>query len=175
MFKKLRDQIDHATRQATARAAQDFQWHAAQFQQEAARQGHHIHPQAPTPDMAAEAFRAMGQDPAMVEFTGLPAEEQIRQQGLANEYGQNLRRLHEHGEPATAVIRTLDPTGVTVAAQPQYTSVLDVTRADGTGYRTTITHLVPNTTFAQYVPGTRHHVRIDRANPHAVGVFELLP
>ncbi|CCH29649.1 hypothetical protein ABZ816_15120 [Actinosynnema sp. NPDC047251] len=175
MFKKLRDQIDNATRQATERAGQDFRWHAAQFQQEAARQGHDIRPQMPTQGMAAQGFQLMNQDPAMVEFMSLPGEEQIRQQGLANQYGQNLRRLHEFGEPATAVVRTLDRTGVTVAAQPQYTSVLDVTRADGTTYRTTVTHLVPDMTFAQYAPGTRHHVRIDRNDPNNVGVFELLP
>ncbi|MEU4807349.1 hypothetical protein [Actinosynnema sp. NPDC023587] len=175
MFKKLRDQIDNATRQATERAAQDFQWHAARFQQDAARQGHDIRPQMPTQGMAAQGFRMMGQDPAVVEFMNLPAEEQLRQQGEANAYGQHLRRLHEFGEPATAIVRTLDPTGVTVAAQPQYTSVLDVTRADGATYRTTIAHLVPTMTYAQYAPGTRHRVRIDRTDPGNVGIFELLP
>ncbi|MBB5957430.1 hypothetical protein FHS29_004025 [Saccharothrix tamanrassetensis] len=174
MFKKIRDRINEATQQATARGERDFQWHAAQFQQEAARQGHDIRPQMPTVGMAAQGFRAVDEDPAMVEFLALPGEEQLRQQGEANAYGRNLRRLHESGEPATAVIRTLDPTGSTVAGQQQYTSLLDVTRADGTTYQTTITHLVPAMVFSQYTPGTKHEARIDPRDPAQVGVFGLV-
>ncbi|ROP35765.1 hypothetical protein [Saccharothrix texasensis] len=174
MFKKIRDKIDNATRQATARAEQDFQGHAAQFQREAAAQGHDIRPQLPTLGMVSHAFGTMTDDPAMAEFMGLPAEEQLRQQREVTTYGQNLRWLHESGEPATAVVRTLDPTGRAVAGQLQYTSALDVTRADGTTYRTTITHLVPTTAFSQYTPGTRHEARIDPADPANVGVFGLV-
>jgi hypothetical protein len=174
MFKKIRDRIDSATRQATARGEQDFQRHAARFQQEAAAQGHDIRPQMPTLGMVSHAFGAMNDDPAMAEFLGLPAEEQLRQQREANAYGQNLLRLHELGEPATVVIRTLEPTGNTVAGQRQYTSTLEVTRADGTNYQTSITHLVPTMVFSQYTQGTRHEARIDRDDPTNVGIFELI-
>ncbi len=174
MFKKIRDQINTATQHATAQAEQDFQRHAAQFQQDAARQGYDIRPQMPTHDMAAQAYQTMNQDPGMAAFLALPAQEQLRQQHVANAYGQELRRLHETGHPATAVIRTLDPTGTMVVGQQQYTSLLDVTRADGVTYQTTITHLVPSMTFSQYTPGTRHQVRIDPGNPANVAVFELI-
>lgn len=174
MFKKIRDRIDSATRQASARGEQDFQRHAAQFQREAAAQGHDIRPQLPTLGMVSHAFGAMNEDPAMVEFLALPGEEQLRQQREANAYGQNLLRLYQSGEPATAVIRTLEPTGTTVAGQRQYSSTLEVTRADGTTYQTTITHLVPTMTFSQYTPGTRHEARIDPEDSAKVGVFELI-
>ncbi|MEU4769985.1 hypothetical protein AB0H12_42880 [Actinosynnema sp. NPDC023794] len=174
MFKKLRDKIDTATRQATARAEQDFQRHAEQFQREAAAQGHDIRPQLPTLGMVSHAFGTMTDDPAMAEFLALPGEEQLRQQREVNAYGLNLRRLHESGEPATAVVRTLEPTGTAVAGQLQYTSALDVTRADGTTYRTTITHLVPTMAFSQYTPGTKHEARIDPADPANVAVFGLV-
>jgi len=174
MFKKMRDKIDNATRQATARGEQDFHRHAAQFQQEAAAQGHDIRPQMPTLSMVSHAFGAMNEDPAMVEFLALPAEEQLRQQREANAYGRNLLRLHETGEPAAVVIRTLEPTGTSVAGQRQYTSTLDVTRADGTAYQTTITHLVPTMVFSQYTPGTRHEAKIDPGDPANVGIFELI-
>jgi hypothetical protein len=174
MFKRIRDRIDSATRQATARGEQDFQRHAAQFQRDAAAQGHDIRPQLPTLGMASHAFGAMNDDPAMAEFLTLPGEEQLRQQREANAYGQNLLRLHGTGEPATVVIRSLEPTGTTVAGQRQYTSTLDVTRADGTLYQTTITHLVPTMMFSQYTPGTRHEARIDPDDQSNVGVFELI-
>lgn len=174
MFKKIRDQINAATQQATARAEQDFQRHAAQFQQEAAAQGHDIRPQLPTLGMVSHAFGTMADDPAMAAFLALPGEEQLRQQREVNAYGQNLRRLYESGEPATAVVRTLDPTGAAVAGQFQYTSAIDVTRVDGTTYRTTITHLLPTMAFSQYTPGTKHEARIDRADPANVGVFGLV-
>lgn len=174
MFKKIRDKIDNATRQATARGEQDFQRHAAQFQQDAAAQGHDIRPQLPTLGMVSHAFGTMTDDPAMAEFLALPGEEQLRQQREANAYGRNLLRLHELGEPATVVIRTLEPTGATVAGQRQYTSTLDVTRVDGTTYQTTITHLVPTMVFSQYTPGTRHEAKIDPGDPANVGVFELI-
>ncbi|WP_433271583.1 hypothetical protein ACQPZF_12790 [Actinosynnema sp. CS-041913] len=174
MFKKIRDQINDATRRATARGEQDFQRHAAQFQRDAAAQGHDIRPHLPTDGMASQAFQAMNEDPAMAAFLALPGEEQLRQQREVNAYGRNLRRLYDSGEPATAVIRTLDPTGTTVAGQQQYTSALDVTRADGTAYRTTITHLVPTMAFPQYTPGTRHEARIDPGDPAEVGVFGLV-
>ena len=174
MFKKIRDKIDTATRQATARAEQDFQRHAAQFQREAAAEGHDIRPQLPTLGMVSHAFGTMADDPAMSAFLALPGEEQLRQQREANAYGRNLRRLYETGRPATAVIRTLEPTGTAVAGQLQYTSAIDVTRADGTTYRTTITHLVPTTAFSQYTPGTEHEARIDPADPSDVAVFGLV-
>ncbi|MEU5696494.1 hypothetical protein [Actinosynnema sp. NPDC020468] len=171
MFKKFRDQVDAATKQATARGEQEFHQHAARFRQEAARQGYDIRPQLPTEAMAAQAF---GADPDLAAFLALPAEEQLRLQAVANAYGQELRRLHETGHPATAVIRTLDPTGVAVAGLRQYTSLLDVTRADGATYQTTVAHMVPTMTYSQYAPGTRHEVRIDPANPAVVGVFGLV-
>jgi hypothetical protein len=174
VFKKMRDKINAATRQATEQGEQDFQRHAAQFQREAAAQGHDIRPQLPTLGMVSHAFGAMADDPAMVEFLALPGEEQLRQQREINAYGRNLRRLHESGHPATAVIRTLEPTGTSVAGQFRYTSTIDVTRADGTTYRTTITHLVPTMAFSQYIPGTKHEARIDPANPANVGVFGLV-
>lgn len=174
MFKKLRDKIDNAARQATARGEQDFHRHAAQFQQEAAAQGHDIRPQLPTLGMVSHAYGAMNDDPAMAEFLALPAEEQLRQQREANAYGQNLLRLHSTGQPAIVVIRTLEPTGVTVGGQRQFTSALDVTRADGTTYQTTITHLVPTMVFSQYTPGTRHEAKIDPDDPANVGIFELV-
>jgi hypothetical protein len=174
MFKKMRDKIDNATRQATARGEQDFHRHAAQFQQEAAALGHDIRPQLPTLGMLSHAVGAMNDDPAMAEFLALPGEEQLRQQREANAYGQNLLRLHQSGVPATAVIRSLDPTGVTVAGQRQYTSTLDVTRTDGTLYQTTITHLVPTMMFSQHTPGTRHEARIDPDDQSNVGIFELI-
>ena len=174
MFKKMRDKINEATQQATARGQQDFQQHAAQFQQAAAAQGHDIRPQLPTLGMATQAMQGLNEDPAMVAFMALPAEEQLRQQREANAYGQNLRRLHETGEPATVVIRTLEATGTSVAGQQQYRSVLEVSRANGTTYRTTITHLVPTMTFPQYAPGTKHDARIDPGDPAQVGVFGLV-
>lgn len=174
MFKKMRDKINEATQQATARGQLDFEQHAAQFQQAAAAQGYDIRPQQPTLGMAALAMQGLTADPAMVQFMNLPAEEQLRQQNEANAYGRNLRRLHESGEPATVVIRTLEPTGMTVAGQQQYRSMLEVSRADGTTYQTTITHLVPTTAFAQYAPGTKHEARIDPDDPAAVGVFGLV-
>lgn len=174
MFKKMRDKIDNATRQATARAEQDFHRHAAQFQQDAAAQGHDIRPQLPTLGMVSHAMGAVNDDPAMAEFLALPAEEQLRQQREANAYGQNLLRLYNNGEPATVVIRTLEPTGTTVGGQRQFTSTLEVTRADGTTYQTVITHLVPTMVFSQYTPGTRHEARIDPADPTNVGIFELI-
>ncbi|MBW4720298.1 hypothetical protein [Saccharothrix obliqua] len=174
MFKKFRDRITAATQEATTRAVQDFQQEAARFQEEAARQGHHIVPQVPTTAMAAQAFQTMQADPGMAAFLALPAEEQMRQQREANAYGQELRRLHETGLPATAVIRTLDPTGTLVVGQQQYTSVVDVTPADGAPYQATITHLVPAMAYSQYTPGTRHLARIDPADPAKVAVFELI-
>jgi hypothetical protein len=174
MFKKMREKIDNATRQATARGEQDFHRHAAQFQREAAAQGHDIRPQLPTLSMASHAFGAMNDDPAMAEFLTLPGEEQLRQQREANAYGQNLLRLHASGEPATVVIRTLEPTGTTVAGQRQYTSTLDVTRADGTLYQTSVTYLVPTMVFSQYTPGTRHEAKIDPGDQANVGIFELI-
>jgi hypothetical protein len=174
MFRKMREKIDNATRQASARGEQDFQRHAARFQQEAAAQGHDIRPRMPTLSMASHAFGAMNEDPAMVEFLALPGEEQLRQQREANAYGRNLLRLHETGEPATVVIRTLEPTGASIAGQRQYTSTLEVTRADGTSYETTVTHLVPTMVFSQYTPGTRHEAKINPNDPAEVGIFELI-
>jgi hypothetical protein len=174
MFKKIRDKITTTTQQASALGGQDFQRHAAQFQREAAAQGHDIRPQLPTIGMAAQAFQAMREDPAMAAFLRLPSEEQLRQQRQVNAYGRNLNRLLESGEPATAVVRSLEPTGATIAGQPQYTSALDVTRTDGTAYRTTITHLVPAMVVSQYAPGTRHEAKIDPADPARVGVFGLI-
>jgi hypothetical protein len=174
MFKKMRDKINEATQQATARGEQDFHQHAAQFQQAAAAQGHDIRPQLPTLGMATHAIQGMNEDPAMAAFMALPGEEQLRQQREVNAYGQNLRRLFETGEPATVVIRTLEATGITIAGQQQYRSVLEVSRGNGTTYQTTITHLVPTMAFAQYAPGTKHDARVDTGDPSQVGVFGLV-
>jgi hypothetical protein len=155
MFKKTRDKLTAGARQSSAPV-------------------HGVMPQLPTLDQVSQAYQAMHEDPAMAAYLKLPVDEQLRQQRQVNAYGRNLNRLHESGEPATVVILGLEPTGKTVAGQREYTSALDVTRADGTVYRTTITHLVPAMVFSQYTPGTRHKAKIDPTDPAKVGVFELI-
>jgi hypothetical protein len=171
MFKKIRDKVNEATQQGMARGAQDFQQHAEQFRQAAAAQGYDITPQLPTPQRAAQAFRSMTADPDMAAFLALPPEEQLRQQQELQAYGAELRRLYDTCEPATLVIRALEPTGRSVAGQAQYTATLEVTRADGSTYRTVTPLITPQATIQQYAPGTRHEARVDPADPAKVAVF----
>lgn len=171
MFKKIRDKVTEATQQGMARGAQDFQQHAEQFRQAAAAQGYDITPQLPTPQLAAQALRGMAADPDLAAFIALPAEEQLRQQQELQAYGAELRRLYDTCEPATLVIRALEPTGRTVAGQARYTATLEVTRADGTTYRTVTPLITPQATIQQYAPGTRHEARVDPADPAKVAVF----
>ncbi|WP_103355817.1 hypothetical protein [Amycolatopsis sp. CA-128772] len=174
MFKKIRDKVNEATRQGAARGAQEFQQHAEQFRQAAAAQGHDITPQLPTPQLAAQALRNLYADPAMAEFMALPADEQLRQQQELQAYGTELRRLYDTGEAATLVVRALEPTHRTVAGQARYTATLEVTRADGTTYRTVTPLITPPATIQQYAPGTRHEARVDPADPAKVAVFGLI-
>lgn len=171
MFKKIRDKVNEATQQGAARDAQDFQQHAEPFRRAAAAQGHDITPQLPTPQLAAQAYRNLNADPDMAAFLALPMEEQLRQQRELQAYGAELRRLYDTCEPATLVIRALEPTGRTVAGQARYTATLDVTRADGTTYRTVTPLITPQATIQQYAPGTRHEARVDPANTATVAVF----
>lgn len=171
MFKKIRDKVNEATQQGMARGAQDFQQHAEQFRQAAAAQGYDITPQLPTPQLAAQALRGMAADPDLAAFMALPPEEQLRQQQELQAYGTELRRLYDTCEPATLVIRALEPTGRTIAGQAQYTATLEVTRADGTSYRTVTRLITPQATIQQYAPGTRHEARVDPADPAKVAVF----
>ena len=171
MFKKIRDKVNEATQQGMARGAQDFQQHAEQFRQSAAAQGYDITPQLPTPQLAAQALRGLAADPDMAAFMALPPEEQLRQQQELQAYGTELRRLYDTCEPATLVIRALEPTGRTIAGQAQYTATLEVTRADGTTYRTVTPLITPQATIQQYAPGTRHEARVDPADPAKVAVF----
>jgi hypothetical protein len=171
MFKKIRDKVNEATQQGMARGAQDFRQHAEQFRQAAAAQGYDITPQLPTPQLAAQALRGLTADPDMAAFMALPPEEQLRQQQELQAYGTELRRLYDTCEPATLVIRALEPTGRTVAGQAQYTATLEVTRAGGTPYRTVTRLITPQATIQQYAPGTRHEARVDPADPAKVAVF----
>jgi hypothetical protein len=171
MFKKIRDKVNEATQQGAARGAQEFQQHAEQFRQAAAAQGYDITPQLPTPQLAAQALRGLAADPDMAAFTALPPGEQLRQQQELQAYGTELRRLYDTCEPATLVIRALEPTGRTIAGQAQYTATLEVTRADGSTYRTVTPLITPQATIQQYAPGTRHEARVDPADPAKVGVF----
>ncbi len=171
MFKKIRDKINDATQQGMARGEQDFQRHAEQFRQAAAAQGHDITPQLPTPQLAAQAFRNMNADPDMAAFLALPMDEQLRQQQELQAYGTELRRLYDTCEPATLVVRGLEPTGRRIAGQAQYTATLEVTRADGTTYQTVAQLITPLATIQQYAPGTRHEARVDPADPAKVAVF----
>jgi hypothetical protein len=174
MFKKIRDKVTEATQQATERATGDFARHAQEFRKNALATGHDITPQLPTSELAGQAYRSMAADPEMAAFLALPAQEQLRQQEEVNAYGAELRRLYDTCEHATAVVRLLEPTGRSIAGQPQYTATLDVTRADGSTYRTMIPLLVPVSVFAQYAPGTRHDARVDAGDPGKVAVFGLL-
>ncbi|WP_370949308.1 hypothetical protein AB5J62_17665 [Amycolatopsis sp. cg5] len=171
MFKKIRDKVNEATQQGMARGAQDFQRHAAQFQQAAAAQGHHIVPQLPTPQLAAQAYQNMQADPAMAEFLALPADEQLRQQAELQAYGTELRRLYDTCEHATLVIEALEATGRTIAGQAQYSATLQVTVQSGSTYRTVIQLIAPLATIQQYAPGTKHEARVDPTDPAKVGVF----
>ncbi|MEU0534865.1 hypothetical protein [Amycolatopsis tolypomycina] len=171
MFKKIRDRVDQASRRGAARGAQEFRQHAEQFRQEAAAEGYDITPQLPTPQLAAQAFRMLNADPEMAAFLALPADEQLRQQQELQAYGTELRRLYDTGEPATLVVRGLEPTHRTVAGQARYTATLEVTRADGTTYRTVTPLITPLATIQQYAPGTRHEARVDPADPAKVAVF----
>jgi hypothetical protein len=171
MFKKIRDKVNEATQQGAARGAQEFQQHAEQFRQAAAAQGYDITPQLPTPQLAAQALRGLAADPDMAAFMALPPGEQLRQQQELQAYGTELRRLYDTCEPATLVIRALEPTGRTIAGQAQYTATLEVTRADGSTYRTVTPLITPQATIQQYAPGTRHEARVDPADPAKVGVF----
>ncbi|MFG1643901.1 hypothetical protein ACGFMK_26725 [Amycolatopsis sp. NPDC049252] len=171
MFKKIRDKVNEATQQGAARGAQEFQQHAEQFRRAAAAQGHDITPQLPTPQAAAQAFRSLDADPDMAAFLALPMEEQLRQQQELQAYGTELRRLYDTGEPATLVVRALEPTGRTIAGQAQYTATLEVTRTGGVPYRTVAQLIAPQATIQQYAPGTRHEARVDPADPAKVGVF----
>ncbi|MEV6643216.1 hypothetical protein [Amycolatopsis sp. NPDC051371] len=172
MFKKIRDKVNEATQQGAARGAQDFRQHAEQFRQAAAAQGYDITPQLPTPQLAAQALRGMAADPDLAAFMALPAEEQLRQQQeLQAAYGTELRRLYDTCEPATLVIRALEPTGRTIAGQAQYTATLEVTRTGGSTYRTVSRLITPLATIQQYAPGTRHEARVDPADPAKVAVF----
>ncbi|MFI5585939.1 hypothetical protein ACIA5G_12955 [Amycolatopsis sp. NPDC051758] len=171
MFKKIRDKVNEATQQGAARGAQDFQQHAEQFRQAAAAQGYDITPQLPTPQLAAQALRGLAADPDMAAFMALPPGEQLSQQQELQAYGTELRRLYDTGEPATLVVRALEPTGRTIAGQAQYTATLEVTRADGSTYRTVTPLITPLATIQQYAPGTRHEARVDPADPAKVGVF----
>ncbi|WP_290061282.1 hypothetical protein [Amycolatopsis solani] len=171
MFKKIRRQLDEATQQGAARGAQQFQQHAEQFRRAAAAQGYDITPQLPTPQLAAQAFRAMNADPETAAFLALPAEEQLRQQRELQAYGTELRRLYDTGERATLVVRALEPTDRPLAGQARYTATLEVTRADGTTYRTVTPLITPMATVQQYAPGTRHEARVDPADPAKVAVF----
>ncbi|MEU4519997.1 hypothetical protein AB0F52_15030 [Amycolatopsis sp. NPDC024027] len=171
MFKKIRDKVNEATQQGAARGAQEFQQHAEQFRRAAAAQGYDITPQLPTPQLAAQAFRNLNADPDMAAFLALPMEEQLRQQQELQAYGTELRRLYDTGEPASLVVRALEPTDRTVAGQARYTATLEVTRADGTTYRTVTPLITPQATIQQYAPGTRHEARLDPADPAKVAVF----
>ncbi|MEU8632476.1 hypothetical protein AB0C38_09935 [Amycolatopsis sp. NPDC048633] len=171
MFKKIRDKVNEATQQGMARGAQDFRQHAEQFRQAAAAQGHDITPQLPTPQLAAQAYRSMTADPDLAAFLALPPEEQLRQQQELQAYGAELRRLYDTCEPATLVIRAMEPTGRSIAGQAQYTATLEVTRADGSTYRTVTPLITPQATIQQYAPGTRHEARVDPADPAKVAVF----
>ncbi|SEF38420.1 hypothetical protein SAMN05421837_12151 [Amycolatopsis pretoriensis] len=171
MFKKIRDKINEATQQGAAQGAQQFQQHADQFRRAAAAEGYDITPQLPTPQLAAQALRGMHADPDIAAFMALPPEEQLRQQQELQAYGTQLRRLYDTGEPATLVVRALEPTGRTVAGQAQYTATLEVTRADGTTYQTVAQMITPLATIQQYAPGTRHEARVDPADPSQVAVF----
>jgi hypothetical protein len=171
MFKKIRDKVNEATQQGAARGAQEFQQHAERFRQAAAAQGHDITPQLPTPQLAAQALRGMAADPDMAAFMALAPAEQLRQQQELQAYGTELRRLYDTCEPATLVIRALEPTGRTIAGQAQYTATLEVTRADGSTYRTVTPLITPQATIQQYAPGTRHEARVDPADPAKVAVF----
>jgi hypothetical protein len=166
MFKKIRDKVNEATQQGAARGAQEFQQHAEQFRRAAAAQGYDI-----TPQVAAQAFRSLTADPDTAAFLALPMEEQLRQQQELQAYGTELRRLYDTGEPATLVVRALEPTGRTIAGQPQYTATLEVTRAGGVPYRTVAQLIAPQATVQQYAPGTRHEARVDPADPAKVAVF----
>jgi hypothetical protein len=171
MFKKIREKVNEATQQGMARGEQDFRQHAEQFRQAAAAQGYDITPQLPTPQLAAQALRGLAADPDMAAFMALPPEEQLRQQQELQAYGTELRRLYDTCEPATLVIRALEPTGRTIAGQAQYTATLEVTRAGGTTYRTVTRLITPQATIQQYAPGTRHEARVDPADPAKVAVF----
>jgi hypothetical protein len=171
MFKKIRGKVDEAMRQGAARGTQDFRQHAEQFRRAAAAQGHDITPELPTPQLAAQAFRNLTADPGTAAFLALPVEEQLRQQQELQAYGTELRRLYDTGEPATLVVRALEPIGRTIAGQAQYTATLEVTRAGGTTYRTVTRLITPQATIQQYAPGTRHEARVDPADAANVAVF----
>lgn len=72
------------------------------------------------------------------------------------------RRLQETGEPATARIIEIWDTGMTVNDDPVIGLRVEVSRADGSAYTTTIEKsLVSRVHIPQFQPGSTVAVRID--------------
>ncbi|HEX6900546.1 MAG TPA: hypothetical protein VF789_12555 [Thermoanaerobaculia bacterium] len=75
------------------------------------------------------------------------------------------RRLQETGEPATARILEIWDTGMTVNDDPVIGLRVEVSRADGSVYTTTIAKsLVSRVHIPQFQPGETVAVRIDPQN-----------
>ncbi|WP_051325426.1 hypothetical protein [Glycomyces tenuis] len=112
-------------------------------------------------------------NPETAAFLALPQAEQLRQQQELQAYGQKLRALWENGTDAELTITSLEPTGVVLGGQRQFTIGVRVTGADEP-YEAACVQVIPAPMQAQYTVGARFKGKVDPSDRAEVGIFERI-
>lgn len=112
-------------------------------------------------------------NPETAAFMALPQAEQMRQQQELQAYGQRLRALWETGTDVEVTITSLEPTGVTLGGQRQYTIGVQVHGA-GDPYQASTVQMIPAPMYSHYVVGARFKGKINPHDRAEVGIFERI-
>lgn len=113
-------------------------------------------------------------DPDALAFLQLPPAEQARQQAVLQEYGTNLRWLHENGVDAEITIRSMRATGVTLAGQHEYAVEVDVTIPGRERYQLTLRQVISAAAFPSYAVGGRYKAKASPSDAGNAAIFERI-